>query len=354
MGPRRSVGGGRSGGWWLAKMDEGLIVLRTDGSVQAFDLGAERIVGLAAGALRIGANLGPLIGRDALGRLLDAAPACSPTDRLGSGELSFQLGEQWITARATRLSDSVAVEPSVLVRFSTCAAARIGAGRDLAARLSRELRGPVAAIRGCSQTLLGGALEETERARRFIEMMDYNADQLEVMADDLDAFAQIQPEWIRDNRRAVAVRPILGGAAKAQAATVIRRGVAVRALPLSDDIVVAAVPQLLERSLQGVVAEVVRAARKGEEIICGAGCVDAQPTSEASSIAEIVVERRGGDGGVPRDGEDLAGSLRMETIRDVVRGHGGWLAARAVAGRLEAVKMFWPLWGDSSGAPRAA
>ncbi len=335
-------------------MDEGLIVLRTDGSVQAFDLAAERIVGLAAGELRIGADLGPLIGQDALGRLFDAAPVCGPADRLGSGELSFQLGEQWITARATRLSDVVSAEPSVLLRLSTCAPARTGVGRDLAARLSRELRAPVAAIRGCSQTLLSGALDESERARRFIEMVEYNADQLAVMADDLDAFAQIEPEWIRDNRRAVDVRPILGGAVKAQAATVIRRGVAVRALPLSDDIVVAAVPQLLERSLQGVVAELARAARKGDEITCGAGRVDAQPASDSPLIAEIVVECSGGDAGSPRDGGISAGSLRMETIRDVVRGHGGWLASRAVAGRLEAVRMFWPLWTVSNGAPRVA
>jgi two-component system phosphate regulon sensor histidine kinase PhoR len=261
---------------------------------------------------------------------------------LGSGEISFEIGAARVVATATRLSDAVSPLQCVLVRLRSSPSLTPGVGRSLAARLSRELRAPVTAIRGCSQTLLGGALDETERARRFVEMVGHNVEQLESIAEDLCAFAQIEPTWILENRRAVDVRPVLGSAARSHAHSVLRRGVAVRANPVADRVVVAAVPQLFERSLQGVVGELVRVARRGEEVTCAA------TRPESRSIAEIAIRREPGRV-VPRAerGSDLAedsDSLRMETVREVVHCHGGWLKACGSEGRLDSVTMFWPLW----------
>jgi hypothetical protein len=139
------------------------------------------------------------------------------------------------------------------------------------------------------------------------------------------------------------VRPVLGSAARSHAHSVLQRGVAVRANPVADRVVVAAVPQLFERSLQGVVGELVRAARRGEEVTCAA----IRPESRA--IAEIAIRREPGRAN-PRDGagRDLAAedsdTLRMETVREVVHCHGGWMKTRGTEGRLDSVTMFWPLW----------
>ncbi len=334
-------------------MDEGLIVIRTDGSVQAFDRGAERLLGIPAGSLRVGDDLAQLVGGELVASLLDAAPISVGGDFLGSGELSFELGETWLTASATRLSAEVSSHPTVLLRLRATVQAEVGAGRALAARLSRELRAPVTAIRGCSQTLLGGALDETERARRFVEMVGHNVDQLEVIAEDLCAFAQIEPTWIRENRRAVDVSPVLGSTARSHAHSVIRRGVAVRALPVADKVVVAAVPQLFARTLQGVVGELVRLAKRGDEIVCKA-VRPAVRSSDAPAIAEIAVERQSGQAPSGsagfRDTEVSPESLRMETVRDVVRCHGGWLRARGGDSRLDSITLFWPLWESAPSA----
>ncbi len=327
-------------------MDEGLIVLRTDGAVQAFDRGAERLLGLDPGMLRVDSMLGSLIGVELLDRLLEAAPHCDDEEVLGSGELSFELGEVWLRASATRLSASVSSEPTVLVRLRYCGSAELGADRDLAARLSRELRAPVTAIRGCSETLLGGALDEVERARRFVEMVGHNVDSLELLADDLSSFAQIHPEWIRANRRAVDVRPVLGATARSHAGAIIRRGVVVRAAPVADPVLVAAVPELFERSLRGVVGELVRVAKRGEEITCTAAC-PVPSSGEGRALAEISVHRvSDGDsvGASAGAADTSSSSLRMETVRDVVHCHGGWLATSRVQGHVDTIKLFWPLW----------
>ncbi len=334
-------------------MDEGLIVIGADGSVLAFDLGAERLLGLAQGDMRVGSSLSPLVGEEVVARLLAAAPARCGGEAADSCEVELEAGDRRLTALVTRLSEQAGATASVLVRIRAFGAA--GVGRDLAARLSREMRAPLAAIRGCSETLLGGAIEESDRTRRFLEMMEHNADQLELLAEDLSAYAQVEHGWVRENRRAVDVCPILGSTARSQASSVIRRGVAVHAVPNDRRVVVAAVPQLFERSFRGVVAEVVRVARRGEEILCAARCTRAEQAP--ARVAEIVVERdpqpaAGQD--APREVDMSAASLRMDTIREVVRVHGGWMRASGAQGQINSVRIFWPLWGVDSPEPGLA
>jgi two-component system, OmpR family, phosphate regulon sensor histidine kinase PhoR len=59
--------------------------------------------------------------------------------------------------------------------------------RDFVANVSHELRTPISVIRANTETLLGGALEEPERARQFVEALFRHADRLgRIIADLLD------------------------------------------------------------------------------------------------------------------------------------------------------------------------
>ena len=64
--------------------------------------------------------------------------------------------------------------------------------RDFVANVSHELRTPLTAIRGSAETLLGGALESPEDARRFVEMIERQSTRLQQLAQDLMDLALIE------------------------------------------------------------------------------------------------------------------------------------------------------------------
>ena len=325
-------------------MEEGHLVVRTDGSVQAFDGVAEKLLGLDTGSLRIGAALTELVECAAIRQLLGEQHAAPGADgRMSFAELPATCAGRSLLVRWTMLSDSVAERPSLLLKIrSGDGDSEVDAARSLVSQLSRELRAPVAAIRGCSATLLGGALDELERARRFVEMVQHNATQLEEIADDLNALAQVERHWIRQHCSGVELSSLVSTMTHRLGEEGVRRGVALRAVA-AERLTVAAVPQLLEQSLLGVLSELLRAAKSGDEVTCelllGAG----------EDTAQITMRRRNRDTTARRDGAPLGeseetGSLRMATVRDVVRGHGGRASFEYSSGRLEGVRVHWPLW----------
>jgi len=70
------------------------------------------------------------------------------------------------------------------------------ARRDFVANASHELRTPVAAIHGAAETLLLGALQDPEAARRFAEMISRQAERLARLTRDLLDLSRIESgQW---------------------------------------------------------------------------------------------------------------------------------------------------------------
>ena len=66
--------------------------------------------------------------------------------------------------------------------------------KDFVANISHELRTPLAAIRGYTETLLDGALEDQDHNRRFLGVIAAQADRLADLAADLLVLAEIEGE----------------------------------------------------------------------------------------------------------------------------------------------------------------
>ena len=64
--------------------------------------------------------------------------------------------------------------------------------RDFVANVSHEMRTPLTAIRGYSETLLGGALADTEYNRRFVEIIQAHAIRLNNIASDLLTLSDLE------------------------------------------------------------------------------------------------------------------------------------------------------------------
>ncbi len=64
--------------------------------------------------------------------------------------------------------------------------------RDFVANVSHELRTPLTAIRGYAETLLGGALDDSEHNRRFVEIIQAHAIRLNNIASDLLTLSDLE------------------------------------------------------------------------------------------------------------------------------------------------------------------
>lgn len=69
-----------------------------------------------------------------------------------------------------------------------------GVRRDFVANVSHELKTPITSIKGFMETLLDGAIDKPEDARRFIEIIARQADRLDSIIEDLLSLSRIEQE----------------------------------------------------------------------------------------------------------------------------------------------------------------
>ncbi|HYB99515.1 MAG TPA: ATP-binding protein [Candidatus Limnocylindrales bacterium] len=66
--------------------------------------------------------------------------------------------------------------------------------RDFVANVSHELKTPVTSIKGFLETLLGGAIDDVDNRRRFLEIASRQADRLGAIIDDLLLLSRVEQE----------------------------------------------------------------------------------------------------------------------------------------------------------------
>ena len=81
--------------------------------------------------------------------------------------------------------------------------------RDFMANVSHELRTPVTSIKGYSETLLEGALEDKDRAKGFINIIHQNSTRLEALINDLLDLAAIESNKMSISLIPLDIKPIL-------------------------------------------------------------------------------------------------------------------------------------------------
>jgi two-component system phosphate regulon sensor histidine kinase PhoR len=66
--------------------------------------------------------------------------------------------------------------------------------RDFVANVSHELKTPITSITGAVETLVNGAMEDKEDARRFLNIIGKQSDRLGLLVDDLLTLARVEQE----------------------------------------------------------------------------------------------------------------------------------------------------------------
>jgi len=99
------------------------------------------------------------------------------------------------------------------------------AGRDLVANVAHQLRTPLTSIKGYSETLLDGALENQELAIRFLQIILRNADRLTALVRDVLTLARIEGDKETASTEPVNLNDIVASAMEALAPLAEKRGV---------------------------------------------------------------------------------------------------------------------------------
>ena len=81
--------------------------------------------------------------------------------------------------------------------------------REFVANVSHELKSPLTSIRGLTETLLDGALDDAASRRRFVQLIDEDAKRLTRLIDDLLALSQIESQAVPLNRVPVELRTMV-------------------------------------------------------------------------------------------------------------------------------------------------
>jgi len=104
--------------------------------------------------------------------------------------------ERSLQAHGTVLHDSSGKRAGVVLVFTDITRLKKleNIRRDFVANVSHELKTPITAITGSTETLLGGALSNPDDSRRFLEMIARHSDRLNNLVDDLLSLARIESE----------------------------------------------------------------------------------------------------------------------------------------------------------------
>jgi len=107
-----------------------------------------------------------------------------------------QQGEQQVRLHGAPLSDTSRRNIGcVVVLHDVTALNRLeNARRDFVANVSHELKTPITSIKGYVETLLDGALEDPDSARRFLATIGKQADRLHTLIEDLLKLSRIEQE----------------------------------------------------------------------------------------------------------------------------------------------------------------
>ncbi len=249
--------------------------------------------------------------------------------------------DRTIRLRGTALRDLSGEGGAVIVLNDVTDMQRLeNVRRDFVANVSHELKTPVASIKGFVETLLDGAVEDPGNSRRFLEIVNRQADRLASIIEDLLALSRIeQSEGI--GNLPLEMVPI-GDVFAAVEADCSPRA-AERSIGLQTDcpesLTAAVNPPLLEQAVINLVDNAIKysdpgshvrlaAARDGEELVLSVA--DEGTGIEAVHLPRLFERFYRVDKARSRK---LGGTgLGLSIVKHIVQAHGGGITVESTPG----------------------
>ena len=215
--------------------------------------------------------------------------------------------------------------------------------RDFVANVSHELKTPVTSIKGFAETLLDGALDDPEAARRFLRIIAGQADRLNAIIEDLLALSTLEAGQERPSARS---RRPTSATSCSVAVEVVRaqggRPSASRSRRTAPGEVFAAInPPLLEQAVVNLIDNAVKYSPEGSDGRRAASKSGPTRSSSASRDDGPGIAREH----LPRLFErfyrvdkarsrDLGGTgLGLAIVKHIAQVHGGRVSVESALGR---------------------
>ncbi len=178
--------------------------------------------------------------------------------------------QRLVRATATRLQDE-ATGTVLLVLHDRTEEERLNrVRRDFVANVSHELRTPLTSIRGYSETLLDGGLEDAEHREEFVRVIRDAAARLESVTNDLLSLADLERPEVRLERVAFDLRESIEKQAAIFRDQVARAGISID-LKAGPPVPVSADRARLEQVIANLLDNAIKYTDRGTiDVECGA------------------------------------------------------------------------------------
>jgi two-component system phosphate regulon sensor histidine kinase PhoR len=324
----------------LSSMVEGVVALDEADRVITLNRAAGELFGVDAEAAR-GRTLQEIVRNPAIQQL--AADTRASGHAMEAEAMLQTAGVRYLQAHGTVLRGAGGRTDAVLIVLNDVTRLRRleGVRRDFVANVSHELRTPITSIKGFVETLRDGALDDPEAARRFLGIVERQADRLAAIIEDLLALSRLEEtgEASRIALRAGPVRPILLGAIEACQAKAAERGITV-GLSCSPELQARLNPELILQAVANLIDNAVKYSPPGAPVR-----VEAQRTD-----GEVVIRVRDEGCGISAEDQErvferffrvdrarsreLGGTgLGLAIVKHIAQVHGGHVAVQSALGK---------------------
>ena len=179
----------------FSSMVEGVITVDTEERILDINQAGARLLNLDPDKLR-GKNALMAVRNLTLQRFISRTLAeTNPIE--GEIDLTGRGGqEKYFYAHGARFQDAAKMTSGAIIVINDVTSLRRleNMRRDFVANVSHELKTPITSIEGFAETLLDGALESPEDARRFVEIIAKQSKRLHAIIEDLLALSRLEQE----------------------------------------------------------------------------------------------------------------------------------------------------------------
>jgi len=233
--------------------------------------------------------------------------------------------------------------------------------RDFVANVSHELRTPLTAIRGYAETLLAGALEDRDRARQFLSVIDRHSERLSRLIDDLLTLSDLELGKTSLKKEPVHLETLVEEVVEVLREKARRGGVALETHIPPELPLVLGDADRLQQVLINLTDNAIKYSASGGRVRISAAAESDGP----ASTVEVSVEDEGI--GIPATdlprlterfyrvdkarSRELGGTgLGLAIVKHIVQAHGGRLEIRSALNIGTTVKFSVPGWSRQSRA----
>jgi two-component system phosphate regulon sensor histidine kinase PhoR len=189
----------------LENMTEGVLFLDAEGRIRK-----------ANGALRTMFGIQGVIEGSTLIEALRQPDVARVAERVRTGETIRAcelklpgMPERWLVLHGARLRETGGPPGVVLIIHDLTRLKILERNRnEFVANVSHELRTPLSLIKGYAETLIDGAMETPDVARRFLQTIDRSADRLTFLVQDLLTISELESGRISLDLQSVDLRAL--------------------------------------------------------------------------------------------------------------------------------------------------